>query len=64
MSGCARETARVAVKASRHVIRIHPYARMRLRVEPAMTSLVIPDLIRDPVHPSARMNKRAVMFSE
>ena len=30
---------------------------MRLRVEPAMTSLVIPDLIRDPVHPYARMKQ-------
>ena len=30
----------------------------RLRVEPAMTSLVIPDLIRDPLHPYARMRLR------
>ena len=48
---------------SRHKMESHPFARMRLRVEPAMTnqkpamtSLVIPDLIRDPVHPFARMN--------
>ena len=29
-----------------------------MRIEPAMTSPVIPDLIRDPVHPYVRMRLR------